>query len=932
MSLPGGYTFTYTIKTSTPAGYNSIATRATTVPTYGGAYMGNVAYVGTPGSPALGYAIGTNVAATFQLSNLTVKDSSGAVVHGWGIVAADAEATGINSSGRESMIYNSDVTLSRIDVPSASWPACTGGLTGVGTANVTCTGGLAGTGGNGALALQADQPSQIAVTVADPGSGAEDAAFAFVTSKLTLNKTVNGRVNASDSFDTSITSPEGTTLATASTGTSNSSTTGSTTVLPSTSGPFVLGEQSTTGTSTVLSNYTQTWACTNATTASTTVLPSGGGTSVALTPAPGDDVTCTVTNTAKTTALSVVKHAGTPDDVNGDGLVDAGDTIQYTFTVTNNGQLTMSNVGVVDPKAGKVSCPSLTLAPGASEECSADKVYTITDLDVTGGAVDNSATANGTPPGSTVPVTSLASATHTPTTAPAPGLSVVKSADPSDAAAYNPGQVITYHFAVTNTGNVTMNNITIPEDTFTGTGGAPSVSCPSTTLDPGAQVVCTATYTLTSEDVNAGSVTNTATVHGTPQGSSTDGAFGSSTVTIPEIPAPALTVVKSASPDTVTAAGEVVTYSFVVTNTGNVTITNPKVHDTGFTGTGGLSDADIECPETSLVAGQVETCTVPYTVTQADVDAGTITNSANVTGTTPDGGGYLSPPSPTATVTIDQIPALSIVKTANVQAAEVGQQLTYTFTVTNTGNVTVTDPQVADTGFTGHGTTLSALDCPVDVVLPPGQVETCTATYTVVQADVDAGSISNAATVSGTTVGGDSVPQVTSDPVVVSTSPHPALSLVKSASAQRVTTVGQVVTYTFAVTNTGNVDISDPKVNEGTFTGHGTLSAVTCPGDSVLPPGQMISCTATYTVVAADLADGGNLSNTATVTGTLPGGDLLTSDPSTAMVKEVAPATPAAALASTGSDLWAAGLVGLGLLVLGLLAAAAAWMQRRRTT
>jgi hypothetical protein len=45
-------------------------------------------------------------------------------------------------------------------------------------------------------------------------------------------------------------------------------------------------------------------------------------------------------------------------------------------------------------------------------------------------------------------------------------------------------------------------------------------------------------------------------------------------------------------------------------------------------------------------------------------------------------------------------------------------------------------------------------------------------------------------------------------------------------------------------------------------------------------------------------------------------------------VAEVAPAA-AAGLASTGSDLWVSGLVGVGLLVLGLLAAAAAWFQRR---
>ncbi|MGN6126467.1 MAG: DUF7507 domain-containing protein, partial [Humibacter sp.] len=120
----------------------------------------------------------------------------------------------------------------------------------------------------------------------------------------------------------------------------------------------------------------------------------------------------------------------------------------------------------------------------------------------------------------------------------------------------------------------------------------------------------------------------------------------------------------------------------------------------------------------------------------------------------------------------------------------------------------------------------------------------------------------------------------------------------------------------------------------------------------VIAPGQEIDCTATYAVVAADLSDG-ELSNTATVTGTTPGGDSLTSDPSTATVAEIAPvvtptptptptpdptvvATSGSAsgsgsgLADTGSDTWTAALVGLGLLVLGALAAAAAWMTRRR--
>jgi uncharacterized repeat protein (TIGR01451 family) len=630
------------------------------------------------------------------------------------------------------------------------------------------------------------------------------------------------------------------------------------------------------------------------------------------------------TVTFESPALSLTKNAAAPVDVNHNGITDVGDTIQYTFDVKNTGDVPITNVKVTDPKAGPVTCPSTTLAVGASETCSADNTYEITEADATHGSVDNTATATGTSPsGATVTKDSSKS---TPATVAAPALTVVKSADPSDADSYLPGQVITYNFTVTNTGNVTMNDVGVADDPFTGTGTAPEPTCPSTTLDPGDQEVCTATYTLTAQDVDNGSVTNTATANGTPQGSNTSVPSSPSSVTIPELPAPGITVVKSANPTTVTKAGQTVTYSFVVTNTGNVTLTGVAVRDISFSGTGDLPNVD--CPTTTLVAGQVETCTTTYTVNQDDVNAGSLTNQAVVDATPPDGVPLDPVPSNPTNVDIPASPALSIVKTADVQAAAVGEKITYTFTVTNTGNVTITAPQVSDTGFTGTGPVPNPV-CPVGPIqLNPDQVETCTATYTVTQADVDAGSISNAATVTGTPMRGD-LPPANSPDVVVPTNPHAALSLVKTASSQQVTQIGQVVTYTFAVTNTGNVTIKDPSVKEGTFTGHGTLSPVKCPSGNTLAPGEEIDCTATYTVVAADLASNGTLSNTATVTGSTTGGDLVSSDPSTSKVTEVGLPAPMAGLASTGSDTWTAGLVGLGMLILGLLAASAAWLQRR---
>ena len=100
---------------------------------------------------------------------------------------------------------------------------------------------------------------------------------------------------------------------------------------------------------------------------------------------------------------------------------------------------------------------------------------------------------------------------------------------------------------------------------------------------------------------------------------------------------------KSATPGTVSKAGQQVEYRFAVTNTGNVTLSGVTVKDTAFSGTGTLGA--ITCPESSLAPQASETCTADYTVTQADVDAGTITNTATVSGLPPK---TSADPSPTA--------------------------------------------------------------------------------------------------------------------------------------------------------------------------------------------------------------------------------------------------------------------------------------------
>jgi hypothetical protein len=358
-----------------------------------------------------------------------------------------------------------------------------------------------------------------------------------------------------------------------------------------------------------------------------------------------------------------------------------------------------------------------------------------------------------------------------------------------------------------------------------------------------------------------------------------------------------------------------VTYSFLVTNTGNVTVHGIGIDEGKFTGSGSVSA--VSCPSTTLVPGQQLTCTATYAVTQADVDAGSIDNSAAATGAAPDGSAVTSADS-TAKVSVTQSPALSLTKSADPTAVgKAGDKVTYAFLVANTGNVTITNVSVKEGNFTGSGS-VSAVSCP-STTLAPGDDVTCTATYAVTQADVDAGSIDNTAAAMGAAPDGAAVTSAESTATVTAAAAG-ALTLVKTADTTTISHVGQKVGYRFVITNTGNVTLTHVAVKEGRFTGSGTLSAISCP-TTTLAPGQKVTCTASYAVTAKDLT-AGTLSNTAVATGT-HGVDAASaaasSAPSSARVSVKVPHAPsgggsANGTANTGTD--ALGLAGVAAALL----------------
>ena len=111
--------------------------------------------------------------------------------------------------------------------------------------------------------------------------------------------------------------------------------------------------------------------------------------------------------------------------------------------------------------------------------------------------------------------------------------------------------------------------------------------------------------------------------------------------TITSTAVPSIGIVKTASPTTYAAAGVNITYTFAVTNSGNVTLTGVNVTDP-LPGLGAITcnwagSSNAATPAGTLSPGETVSCSASYTTTQGNVDARKVDNTATATGTPPTG-------------------------------------------------------------------------------------------------------------------------------------------------------------------------------------------------------------------------------------------------------------------------------------------------------
>jgi uncharacterized repeat protein (TIGR01451 family) len=603
-------------------------------------------------------------------------------------------------------------------------------------------------------------------------------------------------------------------------------------------------------------------------TASVNARPPGGAAAVSFGPAAVTVPLATGTASMRGTVTAAVNPAGHT------GAAQAGDTVTYSYVVTNDGNAALIQVGVTDTKGGVANCPGTTLAVGASMTCTSGTPYTITQSDVDDGVpVRDSATLSGRLNNANTTRTFGPYSTGVPVATAAPSLTAVVTASvtpPARQSAAERNDTISYSYAVTNNGNVTMSSITVT-DTRIGTA-----SCPASTLAVNATMTCTSStsYRVTQSDVDAGTaIVDSTTVTGRAPGASSS-SYGPFTVGVPvAVAAPmlAVAVVPAVTPlarQNAVRAGDTIAYSYTVTNNGNVTMSNIGVTDTRL--------GAATCPAGSLVAGATVTCTAtaPYTVTQGDIDAAVgVSATASVAGRAPGAVGNtvygpntvvvpVAAPSPVLSVTA----VAAVSPAAHQSAVRVGDTIAYTYTVVNDGNVTMTGIGLTDA-------LAGTVNCPF-TTLAVGASMTCTAAVpvTVTQARIDAGLPITASATAGATTPGGATPSFGPFTVSVSVAPAvPALSLLVTAdvtppSRASQAQAGDTIDYTYDISNNGNVTMSNIAVTDP-IAGDGN-----CPF-ATLAVGASMTCTSvsSYTVTAGDIVAKIPITDNATVAARAPG-------------------------------------------------------------
>ncbi len=438
------------------------------------------------------------------------------------------------------------------------------------------------------------------------------------------------------------------------------------------------------------------------------------------------------------------------------------------------------------------------------------------------------------------------------------------------------GDVIRYTVSVSNTGNVSLNPTVLDslvslDNDATDDGVIDGDTNDNALLDVGETWIFKGEYTVTQADldkqgnydgsdidtINDQLIRNIATV------TTTQGVTDQDIVDTPTLYNPSISLLKVSDvfnddmtddlDDVVDAAGDVINYIITAENTGNITLTNPLLNDPlvasldDDTDDDGVINGDTN--ENGLLdVGETWSWTGSYTVTQADLDArgnydsemdsdeindDLIRNDVSVN--TDQGASDEA----FAQNSIAYDPEISLLKTSDVFNSDssdddddvidtAGDVIKYTVTTQNTGNITLTnvalvDPLLGSLDNDSDDDGFIDGDSNQDGKLDVGETWSWTGSYTVTQADLDArGNYDSEMDsdeinddlirndVSVNTDQGASDEAFTQNELIY----DPDLGVIKMANVELVDEAGDIIVYTIAVKNEGNITLDGVSLND----------------------------------------------------------------------------------------------------------------------
>jgi uncharacterized repeat protein (TIGR01451 family) len=474
-----------------------------------------------------------------------------------------------------------------------------------------------------------------------------------------------------------------------------------------------------------------------------------------------------------------------------------GATLTYSGTISNSGNITLTNVVVLNNQSG--STPIFTtpaLLPGqmasftgsylAPTNCLTTSISTGTGRSLCG-----------------VAVTNTASSTCTILTAPA---IVVTQICPVTSVL--PGGLLTYSGTVSNAGNITLTNIIVVNNQ-----PAPNtVIFTRASLAPGATASFSGSYQVPTDCCVVSS-----TIRATGQGCAGETVSDTATRTCTVLTVPRLVITKVCAPG-VLRPGDLLTYSGIISNAGNITLVNVTVVDNQPSpNTPVLGPITLAPGETAGYTGSyivpVDFCGTD-TVTASGVDICTfLTTVATATTTCP----------------ITTTPRIAVTKNCPLVPVPLGGLYTYTGSVSNSGNVTLINVFVVDNQPTNNTPVLGP------ITLAPGASATFSGSYI---APVDCCEVldtvtargQDRCTLSNVTATATAFCQLLSEP---------GIAVVQNCPVSPIP-MGSVYQYSGYVTNTGNVVLTNVLVlgPQG-----GTLA-----GPIELAPGEIQTYAGSYTV------------------------------------------------------------------------------------